>query len=265
MAGVAWYDVHGPRWLRDIFVILHPPYTLWHLSYVPIGAALAPRLDWGVLGWTVLAFFLAMGIGGHCLDELNGRPLRTQFPSWGLWLAAALSVAGAIAIGIFIGMQETLWVLPCIIFGGFIVIAYNLEWPSRRMKESHPADIIHTPLSHLPVGYFHKDIWFGIAWGAFPTITAYIAQSHTISWPAALVALFALAYSMAQRKLSLHSRFWRRKVTFLRGDYWLEFGGMGEYAKPITKETIIGPADLVLKYLNGAIVVVGSGLLLLHV
>ena len=67
----AFYALRSGGW-RDYVTLLHPPYTLWHLSYVAIGAALAPRLDWAVLGWTVLAFALALGIGAHALDELSG-------------------------------------------------------------------------------------------------------------------------------------------------------------------------------------------------
>src|SRR5579884_4311101 len=73
----AFYALRPGGW-RDYLTLLHPPYTLWHLAYVVVGAALAPQLEWGLLGWTVLAFFLAMGVGAHALDELNGRPLRTR-------------------------------------------------------------------------------------------------------------------------------------------------------------------------------------------
>ena len=34
---------------RDYVTLLHPPYTVWHLSYVAIGAALAP--EWRPGGW----------------------------------------------------------------------------------------------------------------------------------------------------------------------------------------------------------------------
>ena len=34
----------------DWWTLLHPPYTLWHLSYVVLGAALAESLDWTALG-----------------------------------------------------------------------------------------------------------------------------------------------------------------------------------------------------------------------
>lgn len=253
--GVAWYDVNGSGPIRDLLVILHPPYTLWHLSYVAIGAALAPAMNWSLLGLTVLAFFLAMGLGGHCLDELNGRPLRTTRPDYSLILVASGSIALATWIGVQVGMSETLWVIPCIIFGAFIVVAYNLEWGN---------------------GFFHQDYWFGIAWGSFPVITAFVAQAHTISWAAVLLAIFAFCSSMGQRKLSLWVRYWRRKVLRLDAVYWedrkafeipggpkvFSTVGMGEYAYTLTQKEIIRAADLALKYMNAAVVVAAVGLLL---
>ena len=101
----AFYALRPGGW-RDYVTLLHPPYTLWHLSYVAIGAALAPRMQWGLLGWTTLAFLLAMGIGAHALDELQGRPLRTQIPGGVLIALAAVSIVAV---------------------GAFLVVAYNLE------------------------------------------------------------------------------------------------------------------------------------------
>ena len=102
----AWYDPKGKGWFRDIVVLLHIPYTLWHLSYVVIGAALAPVLHWPTLGWTLLAFFLAMGVTAHCLDELKGRPLKTELPAVVLLTIAAVSIVGAVAIGVFVGIPH---------------------------------------------------------------------------------------------------------------------------------------------------------------
>jgi hypothetical protein len=92
----AFYALAPGRW-RDYVTLLHPPYTLWHLSYVVIGAALAP--DWRPtrLVATLAAFFLAVGIGAHALDELNGRPLSTQIPDRTLAALAAGSIAVAVA------------------------------------------------------------------------------------------------------------------------------------------------------------------------
>src|SRR5262249_51874364 len=71
----------------------HPPYTLWHLSYVVMGAAVMPPLVvWRLVG-TLIAFFLAVGIGAHALDELKGRPLGTGIGSTVLAVTAGVSIA----------------------------------------------------------------------------------------------------------------------------------------------------------------------------
>jgi hypothetical protein len=95
----AFYALELGSW-RDYVTLLHPPYTLWHLSYVVLGAALAPAVRYDRLAATLLAFFLAVGIAAHALDELNGRPLRTRISSAALVSLAALSLAGAIALGV---------------------------------------------------------------------------------------------------------------------------------------------------------------------
>jgi len=74
--------------VRDWVTLLHPPYTAWHLSYVAIGAALAPHFVAWRLGGTLVAFFLAVGVGAHALDELAGRPLQTGIPAVALAIAA---------------------------------------------------------------------------------------------------------------------------------------------------------------------------------
>ncbi len=76
----AFYALEPGGW-RDYWSLLHPPYTAWHLSFVVVGGCLAPVVSWSRLGLTVLAFALAMGVGAHALDELNGRPLRTRIPA----------------------------------------------------------------------------------------------------------------------------------------------------------------------------------------
>src|SRR5437867_8254257 len=92
----AFYALAPGGW-RDYVTLLHPPYTLWHLSYVAIGAALAPAIDFLRLGATLAAFFLAMGIGAHALDELQGRPLGTRIGPGILTGLAVVSIAGAVA------------------------------------------------------------------------------------------------------------------------------------------------------------------------
>ena len=73
----AFYALSAGGW-RDLVTILHPPYTLWHLSYVALGAAAAPTIYANRLIAALGAFFLAVGLSSHALDELRGRPLNTK-------------------------------------------------------------------------------------------------------------------------------------------------------------------------------------------
>lgn len=184
----AFYALRPGSW-RDYVTLLHPPYTLWHLSYVALGAALAPRMQWGLLGWTTLAFLLAMGVGAHALDELQGRPLRTRIPDAVLVGLAVVSIAAACVIGVVVATDSTLWLLAFVAAGAFVVVAYNLE---------------------LLGGALHTDAWFAGAWGAFPVLTAYFASAERIRAEAAAAAAFAFFVSLAQRRLSTEARRVRR-------------------------------------------------------
>jgi hypothetical protein len=184
----AFYALAPGGW-RDYVTLLHPPYTLWHLSYVAIGAGLATHMRWALLGWTTLAFFLGMGIGAHALDELNGRPLRTRIPAAALVVLAAASLAAACAIGLVVAAHTTWWLVAFVVAGAFVAVAYNLE---------------------LCRGAFHSDLWFGLAWGAFPVLTGYFASAERLRAEAFAAAAFALAASLAQRALSTNVRLARR-------------------------------------------------------
>ncbi len=99
----AFYALSPGGW-RDYVTLLHVPYTLWHLSYVAIGAGLAAELNGTRLVETFAAFFLAMGVGAHALDELNGRPLQTRIPDTTLIALAAVSIGAAVAIGVVVAI-----------------------------------------------------------------------------------------------------------------------------------------------------------------
>ena len=186
----AFYASSGGRW-RDWWSVLHPPYTAWHLSYVVIGACLAPAVDPVRLGATLLAFFLAVGIAAHALDEVHGRPLRTAIPSWQLGIASTASLAGAAALGIVGTIRVGPVLLVFVAVGIALVVGYNLE---------------------LGGGLIHTDAGFAAAWGAFPVLTAYFAQAERISVAAVFGASAAFALSWAQRTLSTPARLLRRRV-----------------------------------------------------
>src|ERR1039457_720021 len=96
----AFYALASGGW-RDLVTLLHPPYTAWHLSYVAIGSAMAPQLHATRLLAALAAFFLAVGVSAHALDELRGRPLRTRLSDRVLIGLAACGLSGATAIGIY--------------------------------------------------------------------------------------------------------------------------------------------------------------------
>jgi hypothetical protein len=193
----AFYALRSGGW-RDYVTLLHPPYTLWHLSYVAVGAALAPhfRLDRLLLG--IASFFLAMGVAAHALDELHGRPLRTRVPSPVLVALAAVSLAGAVAIGVGAAIAWGYGLLAFVAVGAVLVPAYNLELA------------------------LHSDWGFALAWGAFPALTGYFVEAQTLRLEAVAAAGYAFALSYAQRTLSTPVRQARRELGSTNGTEPLE-------------------------------------------
>lgn len=175
----AFYALPAGGW-RDYWTLLHPPYTVWHLSYVAIGAALAPEVRVGWLLETLLAFLLAMGVAAHALDELRGRPLGTRIPDGVLVALAAVGLGGAVGLGIHGTVEVSAWIWVFIAVGVFLVAAYNLE---------------------LLGGAVHSDAWFALSWGGFPVLTAYFAQTGRLRLEAVLAAGACVALSAAQRVL----------------------------------------------------------------
>jgi hypothetical protein len=235
----AFYALAPGGW-RDYVTLLHPPYTLWHLSYVAIGAALAPHFKADVLGFGLLAFFLGMGVAAHALDELNGHPLETRLGDTALVALAVASLAGAAGIGIAVALRTSLWLLAFVAAGTFIAVAYNLE---------------------LFDGRFHGDPWFSLAWGAFPVLATYFAAAETIRIEAVLAAGFAALLSHAQRRLSTPVRLVRRRARDVSGHIELLDGSTVQ----ITPETFTVETERALRALSAAVVCLAVALVLLRV
>jgi len=235
----AFYALRPGGW-RDYVTLLHLPYTAWHLSYVVVGGCLAAVVDWPTLAWTVLAFALAMGVGAHALDELSGRPLGTEIPSRVLVGLAIGSVAAASVMGIVVALERTLWIIPLVAVGAALVPVYNLE---------------------LLGGRIHTDLGFGLAWGAFPLVTAYVAQTGAFRLETALAAAWATLLSLAQRRLSHQARRLRRRTADVDGRLVLEDGTV----EPLTREALLETPEAALRLLAAATVVLAAGLLALRV
>ncbi len=198
----AFYALAPGGW-RDYWTLLHPPYTLWHLSYVAIGASLAPEIHTRWLVESLLAFFLAVGVAAHALDELRGRPLRTQISDDLLWVMAVVALVGAVSLGFDAYVEVSRWIVAFIAVGVFLVVAYNLE---------------------ILGGVFHTDAWFAIGWGAFPALTGFFAQTGRVTVAALVGAAGCAVLSAAQRQLSTTVRRLRRHALQVRGEIVLDDG-----------------------------------------
>jgi hypothetical protein len=235
----AFYALAEGGW-RDYVTLLHVPYTAWHLSYVAIGAGLTPEFALDRLLPTLAAFFLAVGIGAHALDELNGRPLRTRIPNAVLVSLALVSIAGAVTIGIVGALTVNPWIGAFVGAGAFIVVVYNLESFG---------------------GRFHDDAWFALAWGAFPVLTGFFACAGTLDGAAALGAVAAFALSLAQRRLSTRVRDLRRRVARVSGSLERLDGSREE----LTPAYLIAPEEAALRALTAATVVLAAALVIMRV
>jgi hypothetical protein len=203
---------------------------------VVIGACLAPHTNGPRLVATLLAFFFAVGIAAHALDELHGRPLHTTISTaWlitlgaaGLVLACALGLAGVATVGPGL--------IPFIVIGPLLVLGYNLE---------------------LFGGWIHTDLGFAAAWGAFPVLVGYFVQAERLDPTALLAALSALGFSLAQRSLSTPARALRRRVVQVDGRVMTNDGTVQELSEPLLRE----PLERALKSLSWAMVALALALL----
>ncbi len=228
----AFYALRPGGW-RDLITLLHPPYTLWHISYVAIGAAAAPQIYAGRLAAALVAFFLAVGIGAHSLDELQGRPLGTHLARRTLLALAVGGLGGALAIGIVGTLTVSATLAPLVIAGGFMVLAYNLE---------------------LFGGRFHTDFWFVASWGALPALTGWWSNAlalhsakQAIAAATAVLACFWL--SVAQRRLSTPVRELRRRTEAVSGEQRLADGTL----RQLDRTSLTAPLDGALRALAVAV------------
>lgn len=212
---------------------MHPPYTLWHVSNVAIGAAAATHVYPVRLAAAIAAFFLAVGVGAHALDELQGRPLGTQLSRRTLIALAVGGLGGALAIGIVGAIVVSPTLVPLVLAGGFIAPAYNLEWFG---------------------GRFHTDFWLAASWGGFSAFTGWWVNSlglhslrEAIAAGAAVLACFSL--TLVQRRLSTPVRQLRRRTVAVDGEQHLTDGTVLQ----LDRDDLAAPLDGALRGLSVAV------------
>jgi len=228
----AFYALAGGGW-RDYWTLLHPPYTLWHLSYVLLGAALAPMPDPKIVAGALVSFFLAVGIASHAFDELQGRPLGTRIPSSVLLALGSLALIGAVALGIVAASMLGPWFLALVVVGAALVVSYGLEMP-----------------------IVHSDIGFAIAWGGFPVVAS-AAANGAAPLPTIAAAIGASLLSLAQRRLSTPVRRVRRKAVDVVGEIRYRDGT----AERLDRQTLIAAPEAGLRLLWLAMLALSIGAL----
>jgi hypothetical protein len=200
-----------------------------------IGASLAPRVNTTKLLATLIAFFAAVGLAAHALDELKGRPLRTSIPQSLLVTVSVIGLVVAVGLGVE-GVAKVGWVLvPFVVVGPLLVIAYNAE---------------------MFGGFIHTDAGFAVAWGAFPVLTAYVAQARDLAVAPVLAAAGAFALSAAQRSLSTPARMIRRKVTKIEGTLVLSDGS----SEPLNELLLIAPLEKALRAMSWSVAFLAAAL-----
>jgi hypothetical protein len=170
--------------------LLHPPYTLWHLSYGDRRRARAAH-EVGSARLDDACVLPRDGIGAHALDELQGRPLQTLIARASSSRSPSFPSPVRARSGSSSRSTRRCGCSPSSPSAALVVVAYNLE---------------------LLGGAIHTSFMFAFAWGAFPVLTAYFASAHTLRGEAIAAAAFAFLTSYAQRVLSTPVRFARRNI-----------------------------------------------------
>ena len=146
-------------------------------------------------------------------------------------------LAGAVAFGVA-GVARVGWVLlPFMIVGPALVVAYNAE---------------------LFGGIIHTDLGFAAAWGAFPVLTAYTAETGRVAVAPVLAALAALAMSAAQRRLSTPARTLRRRSVQVEGNVTLADGQV----VALDQVALLAPLEGALRAMSWGLVLFAAGLAL---
>lgn len=195
----AWYAQSGGK-ARELYTIMHLPYTSMILSYVLIGAALSPVIYADRLVFTLLGYFLGLGLSAHALNEIHARHWGEALGKFDLRVLFAAPLAGALLIGGY-GMYvlykagggvlfAPIALLGLIIIETFFLLAYNLD---------------------IFEGKFHSDLSFVVSWAALPVVISYYVNALAVTPAVILVALGAAATGGIEINLSRWCKDFRRR------------------------------------------------------
>jgi hypothetical protein len=121
------------------------------------------------------------------------------------------------------------------VLGPVLVVAYNWE---------------------LFGGLFHSDLGFALAWGSFPVLVSYVAQTGRLALAPVIAAAAAFALSAAQRRLSTPARTIRRRAQQVEGQITL---GNGDVL-PLDVRTLLAPLETALHAMSWGVVLLAAAL-----
>ena len=232
---------------RDWWTLLHPPYTLWHLSYVVLGAALARRLSTGRRS-PRRSWRSSSPSASPPTRSTSGRAVRSGPTSLTVsWCSSRRwRWSGRCALGVYGAFWCTApnWLLAAAVpVGVALVVGYNLE---------------------LAGGRLHNDLTFGLGWGGFPVVVGYLAQDPGAGSPRGAAAVAAtcaaIALTHAQRRLSTPARDLRRRTTSVAGSVHRVDGVL----VPLDRAALLAPLEGALRSLSWAVPLVALTVLLTH-
>jgi hypothetical protein len=146
-----------------------------------------------------------------------------------------VGLAGAIGLGIAGVVQVGPALVPFIVLGPVLVIGYNFE---------------------LFGGVLHNTVGLAASWGAFPVLTAYVAQTGRLALAPVIAAGGAFALTVVQRTLSTPARLIRRRTSRVTGSIGLTEGG----EIPIDRTVLLAPLEQALRSLSWGIVLLAAAL-----
>jgi len=184
----AWFFGEGKY--RGYLDLLYLPYTSMVLSYVVIGAAIAPVMHFDRLAATLAAYFLGVGLSAHYLNEASTARAGTKISRRKLLAISLLALSGALFIGVYYALTVSLPLFVFVFVETFFLFSYNVR--------------------SFMWGRFHNDFWFSLSWGSLPVLTSYFVNALTITPSGLVMSVVAGLTAGIQARLSRWLKDWRR-------------------------------------------------------
>ena len=145
----------------------------------------------------------------------------------GLIGAVGLGIAGVVVVGPAL--------VPFIVVGPVLVVAYNFE---------------------LFGGVLHNTVGLAASWGAFPVLTAYVAQTGRLAVAPVIAACGAFLLTVVQRTLSTPARLVRRRTRSVTGTIALADGDELQ----VDRDLLLGPLEQALRAMSWGIMALAAAL-----